>query len=38
MTDYYVGIDVHKTELQAAVLSDESQVENSPTRNRKLWI
>jgi transposase len=27
MTDYYVGIDVHKTEAQVAVLDDEGQIE-----------
>ena len=27
MTDYYVGIDVHKTEAQVAVLNDEGQIE-----------
>jgi predicted NBD/HSP70 family sugar kinase len=27
MTDYFLGIDVHKTEAQVAVLDDEGQVE-----------
>lgn len=27
MTDYYLSIDVHKTEVQIAVLDDEGQVE-----------